>query len=163
MLVFVVVIRLNVLDLLFLMTERFSFSPLVSFSALTLLVGRHEEHPACKKLSDEVLAWLSIWSEVQTICIWSSWCHWHPIFSCFWLTLVVLEKKPLNGCLCLMSECNPIIGAVVWQLEAGFWVRHSAVGLCVGALLYLVQHPRLEHNHRSVDSNWRDAVWSKSK
>jgi len=29
-----------------------------AFSALTLLVGR-EEHPACKKLSDEVLAWLS--------------------------------------------------------------------------------------------------------
>jgi len=23
-----------------------------------------EEHPACKKLSDEVLAWLSVWSEV---------------------------------------------------------------------------------------------------
>jgi len=34
------------------------------FSALTLLVGRQEEHPACKQLSDEVLAWLSVWSEV---------------------------------------------------------------------------------------------------
>jgi len=31
-----------------------------AFSALTLLVGRQEEHPACKKLSDEVLAWLSV-------------------------------------------------------------------------------------------------------
>jgi len=29
---------------------------LVAFSALTLLVGCQEEHPACKKLSDEVLA-----------------------------------------------------------------------------------------------------------
>ena len=28
-----------------------------AFSALTLLVGRQEEHLACKKLSDEVLAW----------------------------------------------------------------------------------------------------------
>ena len=36
------------------------------FSALTLLVGRQEGHPACKKLSSEVLAWLSVWSEVQT-------------------------------------------------------------------------------------------------
>jgi len=27
-----------------------------AFSALTLLVGRQEEHPACNKLSDEVLA-----------------------------------------------------------------------------------------------------------
>ena len=44
----------------------------VAFSALTLLVGRQEEHPACKKLSDEVLAWLCVWSEVQMICIWSS-------------------------------------------------------------------------------------------
>jgi len=26
---------------------------------------------ACKKLSDEVLAWLSVWSEVQMICMWS--------------------------------------------------------------------------------------------
>jgi len=34
------------------------------FSALTLLVGRQEGHPACKKLSGGVLAWLSVWSEV---------------------------------------------------------------------------------------------------
>jgi len=37
-----------------------------SFSALTLLVGRQEGHPACKKLSGGVLAWLCVWSEVQT-------------------------------------------------------------------------------------------------
>ena len=41
------------------------------FSALTLLVGRQEGHPACKKLSGGVLAWLSVWSEVQTY-IWPS-------------------------------------------------------------------------------------------
>jgi len=29
------------------------------FSALTLLVGRQEGHPACKKLSGAVLVWLS--------------------------------------------------------------------------------------------------------
>jgi len=28
-----------------------------------------QEHPACKKLTDEVLAWLFVWSEVQMICI----------------------------------------------------------------------------------------------
>jgi len=44
---------------------------LSAFSALTLLVGRQEGHPACKKLSGGVLAWLSVWSEVQT-CIWPS-------------------------------------------------------------------------------------------
>jgi len=76
----------------------------VAFSTLTLLVGWQEGHPACKKLSGEVLACLSVWSEVQMICIWSSWCHCHPIifcstkiqnslpFSCR-LTQVVLEKS----------------------------------------------------------------------
>ena len=44
---------------------------LCAFSALTLLVWRQEGHPACKKLSGGVLAWLSDWSEVQT-CIWPS-------------------------------------------------------------------------------------------
>ena len=42
-----------------------------AFSALTLLVGRHEGHQACKKLSGGVLVWLSVWSEVQA-CIWPS-------------------------------------------------------------------------------------------
>jgi len=42
-----------------------------AFSALTLLVGRQEGHPACKKLSGRVLAWLFVWSDVQ-ICIWPS-------------------------------------------------------------------------------------------
>jgi len=31
-----------------------------AFSALTLLVGRQEGHPTCKKLSGGVLAWLSV-------------------------------------------------------------------------------------------------------
>jgi len=43
----------------------------IAFNALTLLVGRQEGHPACKKLSGGVLAWLSVWSEMQT-CIWPS-------------------------------------------------------------------------------------------
>jgi len=42
-----------------------------AFSALTLLVGRQEGHLACKKLSCGLLAWLSVWSKVQT-CIWPS-------------------------------------------------------------------------------------------
>jgi len=36
----------------------------IAFSALTLLVARQEGHPACRKLSCGVLAWLSVWSEV---------------------------------------------------------------------------------------------------
>jgi len=29
-----------------------------------------------------MLAWLSVWNEVQMICMWSNWCHCHPIISC---------------------------------------------------------------------------------
>ena len=81
------------------------------FSALTPLVGWQEGHRACKKLSSEVLAWLSGWSKVQT-CIWPSWCHCHslslaPVKSrlvlpvCYRLTWVVPDKGPLDGCVCV--------------------------------------------------------------
>ena len=56
-----------------------------AFSALTLLVGCQEEHPACIKLADEVLAWLSVWSKV------------HPIISCF--------IKIQIGLTCLVPAC----------------------------------------------------------
>jgi len=49
-----------------------------AFSALALLVGRQEGHPACKKLSSGVLEWLSVWFEVHT-CIRPSWCHCHSL------------------------------------------------------------------------------------
>jgi len=41
---------------------------LFAFSALTLLVGQQEGHLASKKLSDGMMAWLSVWGEMQ-ICI----------------------------------------------------------------------------------------------
>ena len=86
----------------------------VAFSALTLLVGQQEGHPACKKLSGGVLAWLYVWSEVQT-CTWPNWSHCHSLSLAsvksrlvlpFWyrLTWVVLEKGPLNGCVCAVSS-----------------------------------------------------------
>jgi len=91
-----------------------------AFCALILLVGRQEGHPACKKLSGGVLAWLSVWNEVQT-CIWPSWCNCHSLSLAsvksrlvlpFWyrLTWVVSEKGPLNG---RVRVCV-IIGVCVW-------------------------------------------------
>ena len=41
------------------------------------LGGRKGIRPV-KKLSGRVLAWLSVWSKVQT-CIWPSWCHRHSL------------------------------------------------------------------------------------
>ena len=43
----------------------------VAFSALTLLIGQQEGHPACKELIGGVLAWLCVRSKMQT-CIWPS-------------------------------------------------------------------------------------------
>jgi len=42
------------------------------FTVKLLLVWRQEEYLACEKLSDEVLVWLSVWSEEQIVCMWSS-------------------------------------------------------------------------------------------
>ena len=48
--------------------SQFLLAFLMCFDAV---VGRQEGHLACKKLSGGVLAWLSVWSEVQT-CMWPS-------------------------------------------------------------------------------------------
>ena len=82
-----------------------------AFNALTLLVGRQKGHLACKKLSGGVLAWLSVWSVVQS-CIWPRGFHCHSLSLAsvksrlvlpFWyrLTRVVPGKGPLNGCVCV--------------------------------------------------------------
>jgi len=66
-----------------------------------------------KKLSSGMLAWLSVWREVQT-CVWPSWCHCHSLSLAsvksrlvlpFWyrLTSVVPDKGPLNGCVCVCA------------------------------------------------------------
>ena len=92
-----------------------------------MLVGQQQGHPACKKLSGGVLAWLSVWSEVQT-CIWPSWCHCHSLSLVsvksrlvlpFWyrLTWVDPDKGPLNGCVCVCLRL---------RLRIYFlWVKHN--------------------------------------
>ena len=71
------------------------------------LGGRKGIRPV-KIMSGGVLAWLSVWSEMQT-CKWPSWYHCHSLSLasvksrlvlpfCFWLTRVVPEKGPLNVC-----------------------------------------------------------------
>jgi len=53
-----------------------------AFLTLTLLAGCQEEHLASKNWV--IRCWCGYLSgEVQMICIWSSWCHCHPIISCF--------------------------------------------------------------------------------
>jgi len=89
----------------------------IAFSALTLLVGQQEGHPACKKTE-----W---WGAGVVVCL--EQCadlHMAQLMplpltvSCFskiqigllfWyrLTWVVPEKGPLNGCVCMSAiECT---------------------------------------------------------
>ena len=102
------------------------------------LGGRKGIRPV-KKLSGEVLAWLSVWSEVQT-CIWSSWCHCHSLslasiksrlVLAFWyrLTRVVPDKGPLNGCVCV---CPSTWVALYRLVEVKCALPHEA---CIGAVL----------------------------
>jgi len=63
---------------------QFSSVSDITFSALTLLFGCQENrlaHKKFKKLSDEMLAWLSVWIEMQMISRFSSCCYCHPIIS----------------------------------------------------------------------------------
>jgi len=87
----------------------FVFFP-IAFSALTLLVGRQEGHPACKNCggagvvvcleqdADLHMAQpmplpltVSRFSKIRILPFW------------YWLTRVVPEKRPLNGCVCVIS------------------------------------------------------------
>ena len=76
---------------------------------MTLLVGRQEGHPACKKLSGKVLAWLSgarcrlAYAQLIPLPLTVSCFSKIQIGLPFWYrpTRVVLEKGPLNGCVCV--------------------------------------------------------------
>ena len=88
---------------------------IMAFSALMLLVGRQEGHPASKKLSSGVLVWLCVWNEVQS-CIWPSRCHClSPSLASikstvvlpfrYQLTRIVPDKSPLNiVCVCIQDN-----------------------------------------------------------
>ena len=102
-----------------------------AFSALTLLVGRQEAHPTCKKLSGGVLVWLS----VRLVYGPPSWCHCHSLSLAsvksrlvlpfwYWLTRVVPEKGPLNGCVCFSLEMLASSWVNFWRLAQYFGGKH---------------------------------------
>jgi len=106
---------------------------------------------AVNESSGGVLSWLSVWSEVHT-CIWPSWRHCHSLSLAsvksrlvlpFWyrLTQVVLEKGPLNGCVCVLYSskwdcnwhsvlCHPSVAVILRQFSTnfGFITRMQCIG-----------------------------------
>ena len=119
-----------------------------------LLVGRQEGHPACKKPSGGVLAWLSVWSEVQTCMLPLAQSMPLPLtVSCFskiqiGFTFLVLAhlgspgKGPLDGCVCV---CAWFKGRLVTQLGADV-----KAGACVPRRTSLLTAAHSTEVHGSV-------------
>ena len=137
----------------------------VSFSALTLLVGRQEGHAASKKLSGGLLAWLSVWSEVQ-ICIQPSWCHCHSLSlasvksslrqtvhthraSLHQAAKLVAALLRVVGVTAGLAASNGSLSPALWLMSPAGWLPrtgissgtlHSAIGSSGASYLYLFLH-----------------------
>ena len=115
-----------------------------AFSALMLLVGRQEGHPACKKLSGGTVGcWHGYLSGARcrlaygpadataTHCSWSVKSRLVLPFW-YWLTLVVPEKEPLNRCVVCVcdylvdSECQ---NKIFWMPKQIVKERQDITGL----------------------------------
>ena len=118
-----------------LMTVRFNlkYSQISAFSALTLLVGRREGHPACKNWVVGCWCDVVIRLEWDAYCIRSSWCHCYSLSLAavksrlvlpFWyrLTRVVPDKGPLNGCVYSQIGLPPLPLNVKMILVISVWV-----------------------------------------
>jgi len=80
---------------------------------------------------------LSVWNEVQIVCIWSSRCHCilkpsyllhHLNPDCFYLpgtgfSKVDLEKRPLNGCSCSCNSFLSLLSVTVAMLRVQLWIQ----------------------------------------
>ena len=83
---------------------------------------------------DEMLVQLSVWSEVQVICMWSSWWHCHLVISCFIkiqivLTFLVLAYpgcpgkeaiKRVSGWVYCVKWCQTVVCRSVLM-----WIRYD--------------------------------------
>jgi len=97
---------------------RYVLTFILILISIPLFHSRLKTFLFCKSFSSSgltphggVLAWLSDWSEVQT-CIWPSRYHCYSLSLAsvksrlflpfwYWLTRVVPDKGPLNGCVCV--------------------------------------------------------------
>jgi len=137
-----------------------------AFSALTLLVGRQEGHPACKKLE-----W---WGVGMVICLERgadlhvpSWCHCHSLSvasvksrlvlpSWYRLTRVVPDIGPLNGCVCVIHSTRLFTTVLVhitgMSVLLHWFVRNNSKGptVATGMLHNTVRCVLKLHVMRSV-------------
>jgi len=121
---------------------------LIICECAALYLGDRKSIWPVKKSSDEVLAWLSVCSEVQMICMWSSWCHCHPPSLALWKSRMVLPfwytglpdcpgkeaiKWVLLLCCIILYQCNKTCFCLqcfcLQCFDAVGWVAGRASGL----------------------------------
>ena len=133
-------------------------------------------------LGGGVLAWLSVWSEVQT-CIWPSWFHCHSLSLAsvnsrlvlpFWyqLTQVVPDEGLLNGCVCVvymnenyekgMTEKTHLVHcwAACYQFQTDevlMWLLHLSESpnqnlLCMYTCIYIYIYIQIHQNNSTRHS-----------
>ena len=130
-----------------------------------------------------MLAWLSVWCEVQT-CIWPSWCHCHSLSLAsvksrlvlpflYRLTRVVLENRAVKrACVCLsfVSLWNQVMCFLVllgsnFSGAAVFASWHGTVGRCgcstVSWLRVWCDHSYQAQTWRTMSTDW--VQWSASQ
>ena len=115
-----------------------------AFSALMLLVGRQEGHPACEKLSGGVLAWLSVRSEVQT-CIPVSTGMGDRLWACISSRYVASQLGQLSLAPPGVSKSSTSFGwgkggnvaSAGWQVTLCDPILHVSSRVLLAAILHL--------------------------
>jgi len=148
----------------------------LSPSVLMVLVRRQEGHPACKKLSGGILAWLSVWDEML-ICIWPSWCRCHTLYLaqvnldwCYQNGSALLvpaypvcaRKRPLFGTLtpkcqtAQISTMNPTTPHTFNSFfSKTFWISRHQKSIFFSA----ITNPDLLEQETVSGSGTRRAIW----
>ena len=119
-----------------------------------------------------MLVWLSVWSEVQILCIWSSCCHcllktlsslaWFksrlvlPFW--YWLTQLVLEKRPLNRCSSSSSSSMLMVVCCSDAITEFMWRRWSSLSEKVHRWWWSCR-PCVNWRPRSLPSSHGRADW----
>ena len=123
-------------------------------------LGTRKSIQPVKKLSGGVLAWLSVWSKVQT-CIWPSWCHCHSLSlasvkSRLAFTFLVPADPGSPGqravksvCVCILFEKKYINTSALKMASPGN--RLVLCHYCIGALSFPIY---TGWQWRNFSANW---------
>ena len=77
-------------------------------------------------MSDEVLVWLSVWSEVQIVCIWSSWPRPDPILIVILIIIgIPSPTHSLTLCLNPSFSANPSYRSLFSPSGFTIWISHT--------------------------------------